>query len=113
VIGGGGEKRTLRIAARFAQHWNLSFVTPDVFVKKNEILLAHCESVGRDSSLITRSVQITSEADQDPTEVADNAAALFAVGVDKVIFMLGTPYRAEQVTALAKSLEALISTKSI
>ena len=107
VIGGAGEKRTLRIAARFAQHWNISFVTPDQFIKKNEILLTHCESVGRDSSLITRSVQIISGADQDPVEVADEAAALFAAGVDKVIFMLSTPYRAEQVTALAKSLEAI------
>ena len=107
VIGGGGEKRTLRIAARFAQHWNISFVTPDQFIKKNEILLTHCESVGRDSSLITRSVQIISGADQDPVEVADEAAALFAAGVDKVIFMLSTPYRAERVTALAKSLEAI------
>ena len=107
VIGGAGEKRTLRIAARFAQHWNISFVTPDQFLKKNEILLTHCESVGRDSSLITRSVQITSGADQDPAEVADEAAALFAAGVDKVIFMLSTPYRAERVTALAKSLEAI------
>ena len=107
VIGGAGEKRTLRIAARFAQHWNISFVTPDQFIKKNEILLTHCESVGRDSSLITRSVQIISGADQDPVEVADEAAALFAAGVDKVIFMLSTPYRAERVTALAKSLEAI------
>lgn len=107
VIGGAGEKRTLRIAARFAQHWNISFVTPDQFIKKNEILLTHCESVGRDSSLITRSVQITSGADQDAVEVADEAAALFAAGVDKVIFMLSTPYRAERVTALAKSLEAI------
>ena len=107
VIGGGGEKRTLRIAARFAQHWKISFVTPDQFLKKNEILLTHCESVGRDSSLITRSVQITSGADQDPVEVADEAAALFAAGVDKVIFMLTTPYRAERVTALAKFLEAI------
>ena len=86
-------------------------MTPDVFLKKNEILLAHCESVGRDSSLITRSVQITSATHQDPNEVADNAAALFAVGVDKIIFMLGTPYLAEQVAALAKSLEALKSTE--
>ena len=107
VIGGAGEKRTLRIAARFAQHWNISFVTPDQFIKKNEILLTHCESVGRDSSLITRSVQIISGADQDPVEIADEAAALFAAGVDKVIFMLSTPYRAERVTALAKSLEAI------
>ena len=93
VIGGGGEKRTLRIAARFAQHWNLPFATPEVFHKKNEILLAHCEAVGRDSSLIMRSVQIESTADQDPAEVADSAAALFAAGVDQVILTLRTPYR--------------------
>jgi F420-dependent oxidoreductase-like protein len=107
VIGGGGEKRTLRIAARFAQHWNLPFATPEVFRKKNEILLAHCEAVGRDSSLIMRSVQIESTADQDTAEVADSAAALFAVGVDQVILTLRTPYRAERVAVLAKSLEAI------
>ena len=107
VIGGGGEKRTLRIAARFAQHWNLPFATPEVFHKKNEILLAHCEAVGRDASLIMRSVQIESTADQDPAEVADSAAALFAAGVDQVILTLRTPYRAERVEALAKSLEAI------
>ena len=107
VIGGGGEKRTLRIAARFAQHWNLPFATPEVFHKKNEILLAHCEAVGRDASLIMRSVQIESTADQDPAEVAESAAALFAVGVDQVILTLRTPYRAERVAALAKSLEAI------
>ena len=83
VIGGGSEKRTLRIAARFAQHWNLPFATPDAFRKKNEILLAHCDSVGRDASLIQRSVQIESTADQDPSETANNAAALFEVGVDQ------------------------------
>ena len=107
VIGGGGEKRTLRIAARFAQHWNLPFATPEVFHKKNEILLAHCEAVGRDSSLIMRSVQIESTADQDPAEVAENAAALFAAGVEQVILTLRTPYRAERVAALAKALEAI------
>ena len=107
VIGGGGEKRTLRIAARFAQHWNLPFATPEVIHKKNEILLAHCEAVGRDSSLIMRSVQIESTADQDPAEVAENAAALFAVGVDQVILTLRTPYRAERVAALAKALETI------
>ena len=107
VIGGGGEKRPLRIAARFAQHWNLPFATPEVFRKKNEILLAHCEAVGRDASLIMRSVQIESTADQDPAEVADSAAALFAAGVDQVILTLRTPYRAERVAALAKSLEAI------
>ena len=107
VIGGGVEKRTLRIAARFAQHWNLPFATPDAFRKKNEILLAHCDSVGRDASLIQRSVQIESKADQDPSEAADKAAALFEVGVDQVIFALCSPYRAERVAALARSHETI------
>ena len=35
VIGGGGEKRTLRIAARFARHWNLPFATPEIFKHKS------------------------------------------------------------------------------
>ena len=107
VIGGGGEKRTLRVAAKFAQHWNLPFATPEVFCKKNEILVTHCEAVGRDSSLILRSVQIESTPDQDPAEVADKAALLFAAGVDQVILTLRTPYRAERVAVLAKSLEAI------
>ena len=107
MIGGGGGKRTLRIAARFAQHWNLPFATPDAFRKKNEILLAHCDAVGRDSSLILRSVQIESTPDQDPAEVSDKAAMLFESGVDQVILTLRTPYRAERVAALAKSLEAI------
>ena len=107
VIGGGGEKRTLRIAARFAQHWNLPFATPDAFRKKNEILLAHCDSVGRDASLIQRSVRIESKVDQDPSEAANNAAALFEVGVDQVVFTLRSPYRAERVAKLARSLETI------
>ena len=69
--------------------------------------MAHCEAVGRDASLIMRSVQIESTPDQDPAEVADKAAALFAAGVDQVILTLRTPYRAERVTALARSLEAI------
>ena len=107
VIGGGGEKRTLRIAARFAQHWNLPFASPEVFEQKNEVLLGHCEAVGRDPSEITRSVQITFAADQDPGEAAEQAAALFAAGVDLVIFTFRVPYLADRVGVLAKALERL------
>ncbi|MDG2333473.1 MAG: LLM class F420-dependent oxidoreductase [Myxococcota bacterium] len=107
VIGGGGEKRTLRIAARFAQHWNLPFAPPEVFTQKNEVLLGHCEAVGRDPSEITRSVQIAVGADQDLGEVTDQAAALFAAGVELVIFTFRVPYLAHRVEALAKALERL------
>ena len=107
VIGGGGEKRTLRIAARFAQHWNLPFASPTKFKRKHEILLGHCDAVGRDPSEILCSVQIAYAADQDPLEAVGQAAALFEAGVGMVLFTLRTPYRAERVDALAKALETL------
>lgn len=107
VIGGGGEKRTLRIAARFAQHWNLPFAKPEVFKQKREVLEAHCEVVGRDPSEITCSVQIAFAADQDGAEAADQAARLFEAGVDMVIFTLRVPYRADRVDALARALELI------
>jgi alkanesulfonate monooxygenase SsuD/methylene tetrahydromethanopterin reductase-like flavin-dependent oxidoreductase (luciferase family) len=57
-IGGGGERRTLRIAAQHADGWNIAFVSPDVFRHKVDVLDRHCEAVGRDGSEITRSVNL-------------------------------------------------------
>lgn len=100
VIGGGGEKRTLKTVAKFADHWNLSFAKPHHFTQKHEVLLQHCADLGRDPGEITKSVQLGFEADQDPAEAAEMSAALFDVGVDVVIFTLRTPYRAATVEAL-------------
>lgn len=52
-VGGGGEKVTLRIAARRADATNWQ-VGLDAFVRKSEILAEHCDAVGRDSDAITR-----------------------------------------------------------
>jgi F420-dependent oxidoreductase-like protein len=104
VIGGGGERRTLRTVARWAQHWNLPFADPARFTHKREVLLGHCEAVGRDPRKITTSVQIAFEAEQDPAEAVDQAAALFDAGVDVVIFTLRTPYRVSTVEALSAAL---------
>lgn len=104
VIGGGGEKRTLRTVARWAQHWNLPFAKPETFVAKNEVLLGHCETVGRDPSEITRSVQIALHSEQDPGEAAEQAAELGAVGVDVIIFTMRNPYAPATVEALAERL---------
>jgi len=46
-VGGSGEKRTLRIAARYADGWNVPFVDPATFAAKREILHQHCADVGR------------------------------------------------------------------
>ena len=47
-VGGSGERRTLRTAARFAQHWNFVGGTPEDFAHKRDILYQHCEDLGRD-----------------------------------------------------------------
>jgi F420-dependent oxidoreductase-like protein len=53
-IAGGGEKKTLRIAAQYAQYTNFD-ATPETFKHKSEILEQHCRDVGRDFGEITRS----------------------------------------------------------
>ena len=56
LIGGGGERRTLRIAARYADHWN-AWTTPELLTHKLSVLRAHCEQVGRDPASIHVSTQ--------------------------------------------------------
>ena len=54
MIGGGGEKVTLRIAAQHADEWNV-WGTVDILKHKMAVLDAHCENVGRDPAEIERS----------------------------------------------------------
>ena len=54
MIGGGGEKVTLRIAAQHADEWNV-WGTVDILEHKMAVLDAHCENVGRDPAEIERS----------------------------------------------------------
>lgn len=54
LIGGGGEKRTLRIVAQYADEWNV-WGTPDVLAQKVGVLDQHCADLGRDPASIQRS----------------------------------------------------------
>ena len=51
LIGGGGEKRTLRIAAKYATHWNC-WAGPETMQRKIQVLHEHCAAVGRDPATI-------------------------------------------------------------
>ena len=57
LVGGGGERRTLRIVARYADACNLGGGFENV-KRKDEILRRHCEEVGRDESEIERTVGV-------------------------------------------------------
>jgi F420-dependent oxidoreductase-like protein len=56
LIGGGGERRTLRIAAQYADEWN-AWTTPDVLAHKLSVLREHCKEIGRDPAEIHVSTQ--------------------------------------------------------
>lgn len=55
MIGGGGERKTLRIVAGYADIWNV-FGMPDTVAHKDAVLRAHCAELGRDPATIERSV---------------------------------------------------------
>ena len=57
-IGGLGEKRTLRIAARYAGGWNAAYVPPEVFKAKSQVLDQWCEVEVRDPGEIERSANV-------------------------------------------------------
>jgi len=52
LIGGGGERKTLRTVARYADYWH-GHGTPDIIAHKLEVLARHCAEVGRDVNEIT------------------------------------------------------------
>ncbi|GIW13612.1 MAG: luciferase-like hypothetical protein [Tepidiforma sp.] len=78
LIGGGGEQRTLRIVARFANEWN-TWGTPDVLAHKGRVLDRHCEELGRDPRTIRRSAQALLVMSDDPAAVERARASGFAV----------------------------------
>ena len=115
LVGGGGEKRTLRIAAQFADEWNV-WGTAELVAQKSEVLVRHCDDVGRDPSTIARSTQammflsedeswLAGKRTQDtgrpvivgtPNEVIDIVAGYRDAGVDELIvpdWNMGPPAR--------------------
>ena len=70
LVGGGGEKRTLRIAARYAEEWNV-WSTPEVFDHKRSVLERHCAEVERDPATIHTSTQALLFLSDDETRNAE------------------------------------------
>jgi len=82
LIGGSGEKVTLKLVARHADMWH-AFGDTEIFKAKNEILLGHCQDVGRDPAEIERTWGVRG------AEAVDEADALVAAGVQHLIVGVG------------------------
>jgi F420-dependent oxidoreductase-like protein len=72
-VAGGGEKVTLRIAAEYADYTNFDG-TPEVFSHKSDLLLEHCDAVGRDFDTIVRSANYNVIIGSTRREVEDRLA---------------------------------------
>jgi F420-dependent oxidoreductase-like protein len=99
-IGGNGERRTLRTAARFAQHWNFLGGSPEEFAHKREVLHEHCADLGRDPGEILLSTHVRFEGDFAATA----AAGLAAAGAELAIVTLQPPHTPGVLEPLAEAL---------
>jgi probable F420-dependent oxidoreductase len=80
LLGGGGERKTLRLVARHADIWH-SFSDAETLQRKSEILAAHCADVGRDPGEIERSVGVPNgDPEQVSAPLLAAGATLFTVG---------------------------------
>ncbi len=119
LIGGGGEKKTLRMVAQYADEWNV-WSDNEIMAAKSAVLDAHCERLGRDPGAIQRSsVALLFLCDDDASAAAlrernmprpsligtvsqlqDQMAAFVEMGVDEVIvpdFNLGEPAARDEI----------------
>src|SRR5205814_3740001 len=90
VIGGGGEQKTLRITARYADIWNFAGGPVETFRHKNEVLDRHCAAVGRDPAAIRRSVQVRIDS-ANLGATRETLAGFIAAGATHLILMLTPP----------------------
>jgi F420-dependent oxidoreductase-like protein len=124
-VGGGGERRTLRIAAQWADGWNVPFVDPETFARKRDVLHQHCAAVGRDPAAIRTAVNVGLAWSEESlraqfggladyvrpgvlsgsdAEVADRIGAYVAAGVDQVNLALRAPFDEDAMERFAGAL---------
>jgi len=85
MIGGGGERKTLRLVAQYADATNV-FGGPTAIHHKYEVLRQHCEDVGRDPNEIERStLQGINLAAESPSQTIDRFGELSDAGAQHII----------------------------
>jgi F420-dependent oxidoreductase-like protein len=104
LIGGGGERRTLRLVAHYGDACNL-FGKPDEVRHKLDVLERHCADVGRDPAEITKTVLLTV---RDPATAGDQVTPYFTVGVDGFVVNMRQAGDLGAVAQAGKSLRAAL-----
>jgi len=85
LIGGGGERKTLRLVARYADECNLFGTSPEEVQAKLDVLRRHCDEVGRDFAEIRPTIMFSViEPLSDPDAFLDAMRAYAALGIRQV-----------------------------
>jgi len=102
MIGGGGEKKTLRFVAKYADACNL-FPGPDL-ARKLDVLRAHCDAEGRDYGEITKSCYFrfdVGEKGERAGETVDQLGRLAELGFDVAIGMVADVWQVTPLEVIA------------
>ncbi|ODU02342.1 MAG: LLM class F420-dependent oxidoreductase [Pseudonocardia sp. SCN 72-86] len=88
LVGGGGEKKTLRYTAEHADIWH-GFGDAETIAHKSRILDDHCADVGRDPAAIARSAGVQSAPEEEADAMLAAGVTLFTIGVGGPRYDLG------------------------
>lgn len=111
-IGGTGRTRTMRIAATYADAWNMPRGTVDEFIELAQLLDEQCAAIDRDPAAVRRTAVV--RFTNDARELLPLAESFAAAGADEIIVMVSRPHqhagdtiaRAEQVAELLARLRS-------
>ncbi len=84
LIGGGGEKKTLRLVAQYADIWNSTDSEIDVLTHKLDVLKRHCDTVGRDVDEIRKTVGFFADPFTDVDSYLAKVERMAGLGVDMI-----------------------------
>lgn len=92
LIGGSGERKTLRLVAQYADACNIFASSPDEVAHKLDVLRAHCDAVGRDPSSIRKTILYVQQtlATGDTDAFLRDMEAYAAIGIEEAIVMPGS-----------------------
>ncbi len=104
LIGGMGEKKTLRLVARYADACNLfDFAGPDVLSQRLDVLRRHCDAEGRPFDAIEKTTLGTIRlAKQSPADVIAHCGKLAGLGIQHAIFNLPDAHELTPLRTLGK-----------
>jgi F420-dependent oxidoreductase-like protein len=87
LIGGSGERKTLRLVARYGDACNLFATSPDEIAHKLDVLARHCEAEGRDPETVQRTILAVRDPFADLDGFLGDMDAYAKLGIDEVALM--------------------------